>query len=84
MSLSDPLPADVIDAVRRCVCTSLAVPEDRVTPTTRIVDDLGADSLDFVDIVFLLEEEMGVAARSTDVLSVDAGSCSGGSTSSAQ
>lgn len=61
------IPPDVLEAVRRCVCTSLAVPAERVTPSSRIVDDLGADSLDFVDIVFLLEEETGIAARSSEL-----------------
>jgi acyl carrier protein len=61
------IPQPVLDAVRRCVCTSLAVEAAQVHPQTRLVDDLGADSLDFVDIVFLLEEETGVAARSTEL-----------------
>lgn len=46
---------------------SLAVPEERLLPETRLIDDLGADSLDVVDIVFLLEEETGVKARSTEL-----------------
>jgi acyl carrier protein len=61
------IPDTVLDAVRRCVCTSLAVQPSQVGPQTRLVDDLGADSLDFVDIVFLLEEETGVQARSTEL-----------------
>lgn len=61
------IPEELFETVRKCVCTSLAVTPEEVRPETRIVDDLGADSLDFVDIVFLLEEETGVAARTTEL-----------------
>ncbi|MCA9495232.1 MAG: hypothetical protein KC621_35130 [Myxococcales bacterium] len=57
----------VLATVRRCVSQSLAVPEERLLPETRLIDDLGADSLDVVDIVFLLEEQTGVKARSTEL-----------------
>lgn len=67
MEPAGEVPEEVFEAVRRCVCRSLAVDAQRVHPSTRIVDDLGADSLDFVDIVFLLEEETGVAARETEL-----------------
>ena len=60
------VPADAIDAVRRAVCTSLALPLDAVGPSTRIVDDLGADSLDFVDIVFMLDRELDIRVRETE------------------
>lgn len=59
--------SDVVDVVRRAVSTSLAVPVDQVHADSRIVDDLGADSLDFVDIVFLLQEELGVDPRTTEL-----------------
>jgi acyl carrier protein len=62
-----PSDGEVLEVVRRCVSASLAVPPDRIRPDSRIVDDLGADSLDFVDIVFLLQEQTGVDARSTEL-----------------
>jgi len=43
------------------VAESLAVPPDRVGPESRLVPDLGADSLDFMDLAFLLEKEFGVS-----------------------
>ena len=42
--------------VRRLVCKHLDVPEDRVKPEASLVDDLGADSLAFVDLTLVFEE----------------------------
>jgi acyl carrier protein len=57
---------DVFDTVRRCVADSLAVPPGDVALETRLVDDLGADSLDFVDIVFTLDRELDIRVRKTE------------------
>ena len=35
-------------------------------PSSRLVDDLGADSLDFVDIVFMLDRELDIRVRETE------------------
>lgn len=42
--------------------------EDTVTPEAAIVDDLGADSLDVVEIAMALEEEFGVEVPDEDIL----------------
>jgi len=39
---------------------SLSVEEDDITPTARLQRDLGAESIDFLDIVFRLEREFGI------------------------
>jgi acyl carrier protein len=52
--------------VRRCIAESLAIPESDITPQSRLVDDLGADSLDFVDIVFMLDRELNIRVRDTE------------------
>ncbi len=54
-------------AVQRCIADSLAVDTARVTAEARLVDDLGADSLDFIDILFGLERELGHKLRNADV-----------------
>lgn len=54
-------------AVQRCIADSLAVEPARVTADARLVDDLGADSLDFIDILFGLERELGHKLRNADV-----------------
>lgn len=43
--------------VREIVCEQLGVSDEEVTPDASFVDDLGADSLDLVELVMALEEE---------------------------
>ncbi len=50
----------VEDAVRRIVAESLGRAEGDVALTSNLMDDLGAESLDFLDIVFRLEREFGI------------------------
>ena len=47
----------VIDKVKELIAEQLDVDADTVTVTSNIQDDLGADSLDVVDLVMSLEEE---------------------------
>jgi acyl carrier protein len=47
-------------AVRACVADVLAIDGAKVTPEASLIDDLGAESLDFLDLVFRLETEFGV------------------------
>jgi acyl carrier protein len=48
--------ADVIEKVKGIVSEQLGVDEAEVTPSASFVDDLGADSLDQVELVMALEE----------------------------
>jgi acyl carrier protein len=41
--------------------------ESRVTADSRLIDDLGADSLDFVDLIFAIEKAFGVKLREADL-----------------
>ena len=47
----------VFEKVKEMICDQLDVEEDKVTMDAEIIDDLGADSLDVVDLVMSLEEE---------------------------
>jgi acyl carrier protein len=47
----------VEDRVKKIVCEQLGVKEEEVVPGASFVDDLGADSLDTVELVMALEEE---------------------------
>ena len=49
----------VADRVKKIIVDQLGVEEDLVTPEASFVDDLGADSLDTVELVMALEEEFG-------------------------
>ena len=52
-------PGEVLERVTTVIVQSLGVDEDDVTPAATLVDDLGAESIDFLDIVFRLEREFG-------------------------
>jgi acyl carrier protein len=65
-SESAAIPSHILETVRRCVSDSLAVPASEISPESRLVDDLGADSLDFVDIVFMLDRELDIRVRETE------------------
>lgn len=56
----------ILPRLRTMIADSLAVEESRVVPEARLIDDLGADSLDFVDLVFAIEKELGVKVREAD------------------
>jgi acyl carrier protein len=45
--------------VRRLVADVLVVPLDQVTPDCSLMADLGAESIDFLDLIFQLEEALG-------------------------
>ncbi len=49
--------SSVEERVKKIVAEQLAAKEDEVTNTASFVDDLGADSLDTVELVMALEEE---------------------------
>ncbi len=49
----------VEERVKKIVVEQLGVNENEVTPSSSFVDDLGADSLDTVELVMALEEEFG-------------------------
>jgi len=47
------------EKVKKIVVEQLGVPEDQVTEDAKFIDDLGADSLDQVELVMAFEEEFG-------------------------
>lgn len=50
----------VEERVKQIIADELGVDESEVTPNARFIDDLGADSLDVVELVMKLEEEFGI------------------------
>jgi len=49
--------SDVETKVKEIVCEQLGVSEEEVAPNASFIEDLGADSLDIVELVMALEEE---------------------------
>jgi acyl carrier protein len=52
---------EIMDKVRSVIVEQLSVEEDDVTEDAAFIDDLGADSLDIVELVMALEEEFGIS-----------------------
>ncbi len=52
--------SDVVARVTELVVENLGVDAEKVTESANFVDDLGADSLDTVELVMALEEEFGI------------------------
>jgi acyl carrier protein len=52
---------EIYDKVKEVIVDQLNVEEDDVTEDAAFVDDLGADSLDIVELVMALEEQFGVS-----------------------
>lgn len=52
---------DIFEKVKEVIVEQLNVEEDDVTEDAAFVDDLGADSLDIVELVMALEEQFGVS-----------------------
>ena len=50
----------IAEQVTKIVVEHLGVEADKVTPEASFIDDLGADSLDIVELVMAFEEEFGV------------------------
>lgn len=51
--------SSVSDRVKEIIVEQLGVNDDQVIPDAKFVEDLGADSLDTVELVMALEEEFG-------------------------
>ena len=56
----------VSDKVKSIIVEQLGVDEEEVTPDASFVDDLGADSLDTVELVMALEEEFEIEIPDED------------------
>lgn len=52
--------SDITDRVKKIVVEQLGVEEEKVVESASFIDDLGADSLDTVELVMRFEEEFGI------------------------
>ena len=51
--------SDIVERVKKIVVEHLSVEESKISETASFIDDLGADSLDTVELVMAFEEEFG-------------------------
>jgi acyl carrier protein len=58
--------SDIADTVKEIIASELGVEIEKVTDDAHFVDDLGADSLDTVELVMAFEEEFGIEIPDED------------------
>jgi acyl carrier protein len=57
---------DIEEKVRAIICEQLSVPEEDVVTKASFVDDLGADSLDLVEMIMAMEEAFNISIADED------------------
>jgi acyl carrier protein len=60
-------PEHIIAKAHTILAEQLGVDETEITPDALFADDLGADSLDYVEVVMAFEEEFGIEINDADV-----------------
>ena len=55
------------EKIRAILAAQLDIDEEKISPKTSIAEDLGADSLDVVELMMSIEEEFGVSIDEDDV-----------------
>ena len=61
---------DISSKVKKIVADHLGIDEAKVTEESSFIDDLGADSLDTVELVMAFEEEFGSEIQAEKILTV--------------
>ena len=64
--------ATIFEQVKKIVVEQLGVTEEEVLPSANFVDDLGADSLDLVELIMSLEEEFSDSSQKIEIPDEDA------------
>ncbi len=64
--------ATIFERVKEIVVEQLGVDNEEVVPSASFVDDLGADSLDLVELIMSLEEEFSDSSKKIEIPDEDA------------
>jgi len=62
---------EIEEKVKTFLIEELEVDEEKIFPEARLKDDIGIDSLDFVDIVVLVEKDFGFKIKQEEMRDVD-------------
>ncbi len=57
-----------IDKVKELLAAQLNISQDKIKEDSKLVEDLGADSLDMVEMLMTLEDEFGISISDEDAL----------------
>ena len=60
----------MLERVKKIIAAQLGADESVITPETDIEEDLGADSLDAVELIVAFEEEFGISVPDDDILAI--------------
>lgn len=58
---------EIYEAVHASVAEALGVEEDEVTPDATLMDELGAESIDLLDVLFRIERSIGIKIQAADL-----------------
>jgi len=58
--------SEILEKVKKIIAEQLDVPGDDIVPSASFVDDLGADSLDQVELIMAMEEEFNISIPDED------------------
>ena len=58
---------EIMNVVREAIALALAIDVNEVTPEKRLIPDLGAESIDFLDISFRLEQMLPISIPRDDL-----------------
>jgi acyl carrier protein len=61
----------VTEKVKKMIVDQLGVSESEVIPEAKFIDDLGADSLDIVELIMALEDEYGIEIPDEDAEKIE-------------
>lgn len=57
----------VFEKVKKIICEQFELDEDRVTPESNLISDLGADSLDVIDLAMSIEDEFDLEVPDDEI-----------------
>lgn len=60
----------VFEKLKQMIAKELNVPESKITMDTHFVDDLGADSLDAIELVMAIESEFGISVSDEEAQTI--------------
>jgi len=64
--------ANIFDRIKKIVIEQLGVEDSEVVPSASFIDDLGADSLDLVELIMAIEEEFSDSSQQIEIPDEDA------------